>query len=203
MKEDQDRLLEQAAALREDKLLAAAVARSEVETLEQMHADLEDDSQRLAAAIRALQAPPTSIVPPAPSVSSGGGGGGGGPSGYRWPLCAPVSSEFGWRWGRRHEGIDIDGNTGDAVYAVRAGTVVSNGWQGGYGRLLLIDHGNGVVTAYAHLSSVSVGVVRSVAGGEYVAAVGATGNATGSHLHFETRVNGGAVDPRQFLSGGC
>ena len=190
MKVDQESLLAEALAVREDRFLEAAVARARVSELNAAHGDLEAESRQLESAIRAVQAPPSSIAPP----SSGG---------YGWPVCARVSSEYGRRWGRMHRGIDIDGETGDAIVASKSGTVVAAGFSGGYGRLLLIDHGDGVVTAYAHLSSFGANVGQHVDRGEYVGAVGATGNATGSHLHFEIRVNGTATNPRQFLGGGC
>ena len=87
-----------------------------------------------------------------------------------------------------------------AIGASKAGTVIYAGWQGGYGRLILIDHGN-VVTAYAHMSRFAVGSGASVSRGQTIGYVGSTGNSTGPHLHFETRVNGTAVNPRQYLSG--
>jgi len=100
-----------------------------------------------------------------------------------------------------HRGIDLGGPTGTAIGAAKAGRVISAGWQGGYGRLLLIDHGDGVVTAYAHLSSFAVGSGQSVQRGQTVGRIGMSGNTTGPHLHLEFRVNGRAVNPRQYLSG--
>ena len=100
-----------------------------------------------------------------------------------------------------HRGIDQGAATGTAIGASKAGTVIFANWQGGYGRLVLVDHHDGVVTAYAHMSSFSVGVGTSVSRGQTLGAVGSTGNSTGPHLHFETRVNGNAVNPRQYLSG--
>jgi murein DD-endopeptidase MepM/ murein hydrolase activator NlpD len=117
-------------------------------------------------------------------------------------LCAPVTSEYGPRWGRMHQGIDQGAGTGTPVGASKAGSVIFAGWQGGYGNLVLIDHHDGVVTAYAHLSSIAAGSGQSVSQGQTIGNVGSTGNSTGPHLHFETRVNGNAVNPRQYLSGG-
>jgi septal ring factor EnvC (AmiA/AmiB activator) len=140
------------------------------------------------------------------TTSSGGGGGGGGggassSSGYAWPLCAPVTSEYGPRWGRMHRGIDQGASTGTPIGASKAGTVIFAGWQGGYGNLTLIDHGDGVVTAYAHQSRFAAGSGARVSQGQTIGFVGNTGNSTGPHLHFETRVNGSAVNPRQYLPG--
>jgi hypothetical protein len=111
-----------------------------------------------------------------------------------------VTSEYGPRWGRMHRGIDQGASTGTPIGASKAGTVIFAGWQGGYGNLTLIDHHDGVVTAYAHQSrfAVSAGHLRGLQG-QTIGYVGNTGNSTGPHLHFETRVNGNAVNPRQYL----
>jgi murein DD-endopeptidase MepM/ murein hydrolase activator NlpD len=122
-------------------------------------------------------------------------------SGFAWPLCAPVTSEYGPRWGRMHRGIDQGASTGTPIGASKAGIVIFAGWQGGYGNLTLIDHHDGVVTAYAHQSRLAVSSGASVSQGQTIGYVGNTGNSTGPHLHFETRVNGSAVNPRQYLSG--
>ena len=111
------------------------------------------------------------------------------------PCDGVVVSGFGMRWGRMHEGIDIGCAFGYAQSAAASGTVIHAGWLGGYGNLVVVDHGNGLATAYAHASSILVGVGQSVAQGETVSLVGSTGNSSGPHLHFEVRVNGSAVDP--------
>ncbi len=118
-------------------------------------------------------------------------------SGLIWPVSGPVTSGFGWRWGRMHEGIDIGAGYGVPVVASASGTVIHAGWMGGYGNLVVIDHGGGLSTAYAHLSSISAG--GSVAQGQVVGYIGCTGHCFGAHLHFEVRVNGGAVDPLGYL----
>ena len=118
-------------------------------------------------------------------------------SGFIWPVSGPVTSGFGWRWGRMHEGIDIGAGYGTPVVASASGTVIHAGWMGGYGNLVVIDHGGGLSTAYAHLSSISAG--GSVAQGQVVGYIGCTGHCFGAHLHFEVRVNGGAVDPLGYL----
>jgi murein DD-endopeptidase MepM/ murein hydrolase activator NlpD len=100
-----------------------------------------------------------------------------------------------------HRGIDQGASTGTPIGASKAGIVIFAGWQGGYGNLTLIDHHDGVVTAYAHQSRLAVSSGASVSQGQTIGYVGNTGNSTGPHLHFETRVNGSAVNPRQYLSG--
>jgi murein DD-endopeptidase MepM/ murein hydrolase activator NlpD len=118
-------------------------------------------------------------------------------SGFIWPVSGPVTSGFGWRWGRMHEGIDIAAPYGAGVVASASGTVIHAGWMGGYGNLVVIDHGGGLSTAYAHLSSIVAG--GSVGQGQTIGYIGCTGHCFGAHLHFEVRVNGAAVDPLGYL----
>jgi murein DD-endopeptidase MepM/ murein hydrolase activator NlpD len=136
------------------------------------------------------------------AASAGGGGGstgdGSSSSGFIWPVSGVVTSGFGWRWGRMHQGIDISAPAGTTIRAVAAGTVIYAGWMGGYGNLTVIDHGNGLATAYAHQSAIYVGG-GSVSQGTAIGAVGCTGSCTGNHLHFEVRINGNAVDPMGYL----
>ena len=103
------------------------------------------------------------------------------------------------RWGRMHEGIDITCPTGTPVRAAAAGTVIYAGWLGGYGNLVVVDHGGGLSTAYAHNSSFASSVGQSVAAGQVIAYSGSTGDSSGPHVHFEVRVGGGAVDPLGYL----
>jgi murein DD-endopeptidase MepM/ murein hydrolase activator NlpD len=98
-----------------------------------------------------------------------------------------------------HEGIDIAVPTGTPVVAAASGTVIVAGWLGGYGNLVVVDHGNGIATAYGHNTSVTVGVGQAVAQGQLIAYAGSTGHSTGPHVHFEVRVNGAAVDPFGYL----
>jgi murein DD-endopeptidase MepM/ murein hydrolase activator NlpD len=180
---------------------ALAVARADKQSLladvrQQRHEDEEDleaqlaASAELAAKIRASQA----SAPP----SGGGGGGTHSSSGFIWPVSGPVTSGFGWRWGRMHEGIDIGAACGTPIRAAAAGRVIYAGWMDGYGNIVVIDHGGGLATAYAHQSSIYVSS-GSVAQGQTIGAVGSTGHSTGCHLHFEVRVNGTPVDPLGYL----
>jgi len=118
---------------------------------------------------------------------------------FVWPTPGPVTSPFGWRWGRMHRGIDIGAPMGQPIVAGGAGTVFFAGVLGGYGNLILIDHGNGIVTAYAHMTSFAVGQGARVSAGTVIGYVGSTGNSTGPHLHFEVRVGDTAVDPMPYL----
>jgi len=97
-----------------------------------------------------------------------------------------------------HEGIDIGAGYGTPIRASASGVVIYAGWMGGYGNLIVIDHGGGLSTAYAHQSSFATGG-GTVAQGQVVGYVGCTGHCLGPHLHFEVRVNGSAVDPLGYL----
>ncbi|HET7849166.1 MAG TPA: M23 family metallopeptidase [Pseudolabrys sp.] len=101
-----------------------------------------------------------------------------------------------------HTGIDFRGALGDPARATAAGTVTVAGWQGGYGNMVEIDHGNGFSTRYGHLSEIDVNVGQKVRAGQVVGKIGSTGRSTGPHLHYETRVNDNAVDPQKFLRAG-
>lgn len=121
---------------------------------------------------------------------------------FIWPLDGTITSYFGPRDGRMHEGIDIDGEEGDPIVAAASGVVAYAGVMDGYGNLVVVDHGDGLATAYAHLSQFAVMPGDSIEQGGLVGAVGCTGNCTGSHLHFEVRIDGVAVDPLPYLPGG-
>lgn len=116
-----------------------------------------------------------------------------------WPLKGTISSGFGPRNGRPHEGIDIPAPHGSEVRAVASGLVSYADWAGTYGLLIKIDHGNGIETRYAHNSRLTVKPGERVSAGQVIARVGSTGRSTAPHLHFEVRVNGEAVDPRPWL----
>ncbi|MGB3041867.1 MAG: peptidoglycan DD-metalloendopeptidase family protein [Xanthobacteraceae bacterium] len=130
---------------------------------------------------------------------------------YRTPVLGEIelSSGFGVRTdpflGRpaMHTGLDFRASTGDPVRATANGRVVSAGWAGGYGRMVEIDHGNGLSTRYGHMSRINVKVGEHIHIGQIVGEVGSTGRSTGPHLHYETRIDGEAVDPQRFLRAGA
>ena len=120
-------------------------------------------------------------------------------SGLIWPVSGPVTSPFGYRWGRLHAGIDIGVPYGTPIHAAASGTVVLAGWNGGYGNYTCIDHGGGMATCYAHQSSYAVSSGAQVSHGQVIGYVGNTGHSFGAHLHFEVRINGTPVDPLGYL----
>ena len=181
-----------------DAIMAAEDAANA--TIDKLVAELE--AQRAAEAAAAAAA--------AAAAGGGSGGGSANASGsFLWPVASYVyvSSRFGLRVHpitgekKSHTGIDIASNQGTAVYASDGGSVTLAGWNGGYGNCIMIDHGNGYVTLYGHLSSISVSVGQTVSQGATIGAVGSTGNSTGPHLHFEVLKNGTRIDPEQFFSG--
>lgn len=118
------------------------------------------------------------------------------------PTSGTLSSRFGARWGRTHSGIDFSAPIGTDIYAADNGTVVYSGYNdGGYGNLIQLDHGNGIVTYYGHCSKLLVPEGAVVAKGDLIAKVGNTGRSTGPHLHFEVRINGTPTDPLAYLDG--
>lgn len=178
-----------------DAIMAAEDAANA--TIDKLVAELE--AQRAAEAAAAAAA----------AGGSGGGGSANASGSFMWPVASYVyvSSRFGLRvhpitgQKKSHTGIDIASNQGTAVYASDGGSVTLAGWNGGYGNCIMIDHGNGYVTLYGHLSSISVSVGQTVSQGTTIGAVGSTGNSTGPHLHFEVLKNGTRIDPEQFFSG--
>jgi murein DD-endopeptidase MepM/ murein hydrolase activator NlpD len=123
--------------------------------------------------------------------------------GYMWPAQGTLTSGYGWRWGRMHQGVDIAGPVGTPIYAAAPGVVVKSGWNsGGYGNLVDIRHPDGSMTRYAHNSRLLVSEGQEVRQGQQIAEMGSTGYSTGPHLHFEIHVpNQGTVNPIALLPG--
>lgn len=154
-------------------------------------AHVREEADAIAARSAQIQADLASSSVAAPSSTSA--------AGFAWPITGAITSGYGERWGRMHNGIDIDCATGAPIRAAKAGTIVSAAYDAsGYGYHTVIDHGGGFASLYAHMSEqyVSGG---SVAQGETIGACGSTGASTGDHLHFEIRVNGAPQDPLAYL----
>ena len=164
-------------------------------------AALAREEATLSALIRSRQLSAEASDRPA---SGGGGSGNAAPSrvsgsGMSWPTNGSVTSGFGYRWGSLHAGIDIANGTGTPIRAAKGGTIILAGWNGGYGNCIVIDHGGGLSTLYGHMSRLRAGDGQRVDAGDLIGDMGSTGNSTGSHLHFETRVNGSPQDPMRYL----
>jgi murein DD-endopeptidase MepM/ murein hydrolase activator NlpD len=161
----------------------AAVQQSKAEYLHEA-AGLQASSSQVSAQIQSAGSSSYDSTPSA--------------SGLIWPVNGPVVSPFGWRWGRMHEGIDIAVGYGTPIHAAASGTVIFAGWMGGYGNFVIVDHGGGISTGYAHQSSIATGG-GTVSQGQVIGYVGCTGHCFGPHLHFEVRINGSPVDPLGYL----
>ena len=172
-----------------EAVLASAV--NERDTAEQSYQELLETSRKIEQMIRRNQ------------------GSKDGPSGsgaLMWPTDATeITSPYGWRThpifgtSRYHSGIDIGADYGDSVRAADSGVVIYADWMGGYGKAVIVEHGNGISTLYAHNSELLVGEGQRVRKGEVISRVGSTGYSTGPHLHFEVRQNGSPVSPMDYL----
>ncbi len=162
------------------------------ENIQRLEGDISDIQGQIEAELQGSTSSSGSLPSGSPdsSVSS---------SGLIWPVDGVLTSPFGWRWGRMHEGIDIGLPAGSPIVAAASGTVALAAPYGGYGNYTCIDHGGGLSTCYAHQSVIGVSVGQSVSQGESIGLVGCTGSCFGDHLHFEVRINGSAVDPLGYL----
>ena len=196
-------------------------AQAEYEAIAEAEAEAEETLQeaiRKRAAEEAAKNAANNANSGGNSGGSGGNSGGGGSSGggsatslsnLQWPVpsCTLITSRFGYRVAPTtgastyHGGLDIGAGMGASIVAAGAGDVIYAGANGGYGNCVMIDHGNGVVTVYAHMSSIGVSYGQYVTAGQYVGAVGSTGVSTGPHCHFEIRINGAQTDPAAYFSG--
>ena len=210
--EEQARLDELSAALEEQRRLEAALQvriddfQAEVDALAAEESRLGVLLERQVADEEAARRAAEEAARRAAERANGGGGGrtsgGGAPAAgvsMRWPANGVVTSRFGPRWGRVHRGIDIGAATGSSVVAAAGGSVIQAGTNGAFGTSVIVDHGGGVATLYAHLSALSVESGDTVGSGDQLGAVGCTGSCTGPHLHFEVRIGGVAYDPMLYL----
>lgn len=189
---------------REEKLRAEAAERARIRDLCDARIRGDVDEAELSEAdneATALCLPPEPEEEPVDAAVLFGDESSTGPQNLAWPIPGPVTSEYGMREGRMHQGIDIAGNNGDPLYSSEAGEVYFAGWIDGYGNTVLIDHGGGVTTLSAHQSVIDVAEGAIVARGQQIGKVGSTGRSSGPHLHFEVKVDGVAVPPRSHLVG--
>lgn len=180
-----------------ENLTAAEEARLQALIVEKQREDALAVERAKLAACQARRAAAVAAGLPAPKCIPGLGG----PVQFAWPVRGPITSPFGMRVDpvtgqyQLHSGIDIGADYGVPITASADGNVIYAGWYGGYGNAIIIDHGGGWSTLYAHCSSMYVTVNQAVRQGQVIGAVGATGWATGPHLHFEIRRNGVPLDP--------
>jgi murein DD-endopeptidase MepM/ murein hydrolase activator NlpD len=161
---------------------------SEVDHLEDIESELQNEiQQQIAEATMGVPALPAG-TPGAVSAA-----------GMIWPVNGILTSGFGYRWGRMHEGIDIAVAEGTPIFAAASGTVILAAYSGGYGNYTCIDHGGGLSTCYGHQAGFAVSSGSSVSQGQVIGYSGNTGSSTGPHLHFEVRINGAATDPLGYL----
>jgi murein DD-endopeptidase MepM/ murein hydrolase activator NlpD len=152
---------------------------------------LEGDLSKISAKIQERLAALGEGTLPAGPIRAGSGD-------MIWPVNGPITSGFGMRWGRMHEGVDISAPSGTPIRAAKSGSIAFASYSGGYGNYTCITHGGGLSTCYAHQSSFAR-TSGSISQGSVLGYVGSTGHSTGPHLHFEVRVNGEAVDPLGYL----
>ncbi|MDQ4094702.1 MAG: peptidoglycan DD-metalloendopeptidase family protein [Actinomycetota bacterium] len=186
---------------KEELVADIATIREKLEDEKAEEAHKEEQYDDIRDQILAAQAEAASASSPTtPTYTGTPNTGGPSASGFVWPLNGAVTSGFGYRWGRMHEGIDIDGYTGQPIVATKAGRVISTGDAGdGYGTKVVIDHGGGFTSLYAHMSGLGTQNGASVSAGQVIGYVGCTGSCTGDHLHFEIRVNGTPQNPMSYL----
>ena len=181
---DLERRSAELAAAREQQQAALSDVRAQQKQLE---GDLSDISAEIEEQLGSLGG---ETLPAGPIQ--------GGQSGFIWPVNGPVTSGFGMRWWRMHEGVDIGVPSGTPIRAAKSGTIVLASAYGGYGNYTCISHGGGLSTCYAHQSSFAR-TSGSISQGSILGYVGCTGHCFGDHLHFEVRINGTAVDPLGYL----
>ncbi len=188
---EQKTMLAELEAARSEQKALVDEAQEEVDDVQAEINQWKKDSAEIAAAIRALQDP----------------GGGVGTGIYAWPLrgYSTITSNYGWRTlrGRRnlHTGIDISAPNGTEIHAVDDGKViVVKSLTYSYGKHVIVDHGNGIASVYAHMSRIGCSVGDTVKQGDVIGYVGSTGNSTGNHLHLEIRKNGSHVSPWNYVS---
>jgi murein DD-endopeptidase MepM/ murein hydrolase activator NlpD len=199
--------VQQAAILRgqllasQSRLAGARASKSNalVTTRAQVKAEIRESQALAAASAQIDQQIQAAAAADARGRSTGSAAPASGSGQFIWPVNGPITSPFGPRWGSFHPGIDIGVPYGTPIHAAAAGRVIYCRWMSGYGNLVMIDHGGGLVTLYGHQSRIGTSCGQNVAQGDVIGYVGCTGYCTGPHLHFEVRLNGSPVDPLGYL----
>lgn len=180
--------------LREQRAYMLYKAQEEEQSSQEEYERLLAISENIAAMLRNME-----------NAGGGAPAGQGGTGQFMWPCNGPITSYYGWRthpiFGttKYHSGMDIAVDSGTPIHAADSGTIVYSGWLGGYGNCVMIDHGGGLVTLYAHNSALNVGEGQYVSKGAVVAYAGSTGYSTGPHCHFEVRLHGELTEPLNYL----
>ena len=180
--------------LREQRAYMLYKAQEEEQSSQEEYERLLAISENIASMLRNME-----------NAGGGAPAGQGGTGQFMWPCNGPITSYYGWRthpiFGttKYHSGMDIAVDSGTPIHAADSGTVVYSGWLGGYGNCVMIDHGGGLVTLYAHNSALNVGEGQYVSKGTVVAYAGSTGYSTGPHCHFEVRLHGELTEPLNYL----
>jgi murein DD-endopeptidase MepM/ murein hydrolase activator NlpD len=182
---ERERIVEKLEQLKKTYDKKVARCNKQVVKLEHQEQVAASDEQALASELAAQ-----GVINVPPGVTRGGWG---------WPCRGTVTSPFGYRWGRLHAGIDVGAPLGAPMYAARGGVVSFAGVMGGYGNIIVIDHGDGMTTRYAHQTELMASVGQTVRVGDQIGTVGSTGNSTGPHAHFEVRINDEPQDPMAYL----
>lgn len=188
----QENLKDSLAGQQQEKKQLLSGVQQEKAQLERALKELEQASRELESIISRLQAGSTTPL---------------GTGIYTWPApgYSRITSEYGMRYHpilkqrKLHTGVDIGAPSGANIVAADAGTVIYSGWMNGYGQVVVIDHGQGISTLYAHQSTILAGKGTSVTKGQIIGKVGSTGWSTGPHLHFEVRINGSPTNPMQYI----
>lgn len=199
-------------AIRNRFLTQRSQLQAEINKQKNAYAKLQKDKSQLEAALNALEGTSNTIADQIRTLERGGRisvsrGYGRASMGGRfiWPCPGPITSGFGYRfhpvlkYSRLHAGVDFRAPHGTVIRAAQSGTVIMAGWRGGYGKAVVISHGNGISTLYGHNSRLLVSYGQSVSQGQPIAYSGSTGLSTGPHLHFEVRVNGTPRNPMNWL----
>ncbi|MBR5518347.1 MAG: M23 family metallopeptidase, partial [Clostridia bacterium] len=215
-KTEQQRIMTMKAKLETDKLAlddskssllaSKAVLDSKMAERDAMIQKIEDSQSALEAQLKEIEAEEAAVRAQIARLANGGTTYTGGAMLWPTPSCKIITSKYGWRlhpvlgYEKLHTGVDIGAGYNANIIAASSGKVITATYNSAYGNYVVIDHGGGVCTLYAHQSSIAVSVGQTVSAGQVIGYVGSTGYSTGPHLHFEVIINGSTVDPLGYIS---